>query len=108
MDNKNSQIIESKAQLIESLEQGAKAKNDWTIGTEHEKFAYRTDDFGPLPYEGERGIRALLEGLQRFGWRPILEEQNIIAISRGRVSQRTVPATLLESNTTSTGRSGRY
>lgn len=80
MDNKNSQTIESKAQLIESLEQGAKAKNDWTIGTEHEKFAYRTDDFGPLPYEGERGIRALLEGLQRFGWRPILEEQNIIAL----------------------------
>ena len=41
----------------------AKPKADWRIGTEHEKFVFRTDDLAPVPYEGPRGIRALMEAL---------------------------------------------
>ena len=37
----------------------------------------------PVPYEGPRGVRALMEGLiARFGWEPILEGDNIIALKR--------------------------
>ncbi len=74
--------IESKTQLIASLSNGCKPKHDWRIGTEHEKFPFLTDTLGPVPYDGPRSIKALLEGLaKRFGWKPVLENGNIIALT---------------------------
>ncbi len=74
--------IESKAQLIEELSSGSKPKDQWRIGTEHEKFPFLTDTLGPVPYDGPRSIRALLEGLRdRFGWEGVYEGDNIIALS---------------------------
>ena len=79
--------ITDRRQLIEDLEAGCKPKSDWRIGTEHEKFGYTHDDLRPLPYEGERSVRALLEGLAaRFGWQPILEDGRPIALQRGRAN----------------------
>src|SRR5205085_9282172 len=35
----------------------------------------------PVPYEGPRGIRALLEGMQHLlGWEPIIEHGSIIGL----------------------------
>jgi glutamate--cysteine ligase len=76
-------IVESRAQLIEWFESGCKPPEAWRIGTEHEKFAFRTDDLSPLPYIGNPGIRDLLTGLQRFGWEPVFEGENIIALTGG-------------------------
>ncbi len=76
----DARIVESRAQLIEWFESGGKPSDAWRIGTEHEKFAFRTDDLSPLPYEGNPGIRDLLTGLQRFGWEPIFEGDNVIAL----------------------------
>ena len=74
--------IESKAQLIEELASGSKPKEQWRIGTEHEKFPFLTDTLGPVPYHGERSIKALLDGLRdRFGWTGVEEGGNIIALS---------------------------
>jgi glutamate--cysteine ligase len=74
-------------QLIEYLEAGCKPKSEWRIGTEHEKFGYTHDDLRPLPYDGERSVRALLEGLAaRFDWQPILEGGRPIALQRGRAN----------------------
>lgn len=67
-------------QLIEYLESGCKPRELWRIGTEHEKLAYSLQDYRPLPYDGEQGIRAILTGLMRFGWRPVMEDGNIIAL----------------------------
>src|SRR5581483_557151 len=51
------------------------------IGTEHEKFVFTLEDRRPVPYEGQRGIRALLEGMQHLlGWQPIMEGDNIIGL----------------------------
>ena len=76
------ETIENKAQLIEALSKGSKPKSDWRIGTEHEKFPFLTDTLRPVPYEGTRSIRALLEGLRdRYGWQGIYENENIIALS---------------------------
>ncbi|NKB48191.1 MAG: glutamate--cysteine ligase [Alphaproteobacteria bacterium] len=74
-------VIESKTQLIEWFEAGNKPPEDWRIGTEHEKFAYRIDDHAPLSYDGQPGIRDLLEGMQQFGWTPVFEGDNVIALS---------------------------
>lgn len=75
--------IERFEQLAEYMESGSKPKADWRIGTEHEKFGYLTDSLAPVPYDGPRSIRALLEGLRdRFGWTPVMEQTNIIGLTR--------------------------
>jgi glutamate--cysteine ligase len=73
--------IESKRDLVEYLEAGCKPRDAWRIGTEHEKFAYRLNDLRPLPYDGVPGIRGVLEGLERFGWLPVFEGENVIALT---------------------------
>jgi len=89
--------LTEKRQLVEYMESGCKPKEDWRIGTEHEKFAYRLDDLRPLDYEGPQGIRAILEGLNRFGWEPVLEAGNPIALIKPDGSSVTLePAGQLE------------
>ncbi|WP_375703363.1 glutamate--cysteine ligase [Bartonella sp. AD13SXNS] len=67
--------------LVSYFQGGYKPEDDWRIGTEHEKFPFYRDGFLPVPYEGERGIRALLKGMQSaLGWEPILDEGNIIGL----------------------------
>ena len=76
------QPIETKAQLIDELASGSKPKDQWRIGTEHEKFPFLTDTLAPVPYDGPRSIKALLEGLRdRFAWEGVYENGNIIALS---------------------------
>jgi glutamate--cysteine ligase len=74
--------ITDKRQLVEWFEGGNKPAAQWRIGTEHEKFAFSLKDYRPLPYEGPSGIRALLEGLTRFGWKPVLENGLPIALTK--------------------------
>ncbi len=90
------ETLTDKAQLIAYLETGCKPADDWRIGTEHEKFCYSLDDFRPLPYEGERGIGALLEGLQRFGWAGIKEGDNVIALAKNGASVSLEPGGQVE------------
>jgi glutamate--cysteine ligase len=75
--------IESRNELVAYLEAGNKPMADWRIGTEHEKFGFYRQGHAPVPYDGERGIRALLEGMkQRFCWDGVMERGNIIALQR--------------------------
>ena len=71
-------MIESRDDLVRHLSKGMKPKAAWRIGTEHEKFVYCPKTLKPLAYEGEPGIRQLLEGMGRFGWQPVKEGENII------------------------------
>ncbi len=73
--------IEKRAQLVNYFAEGFKPKADWRIGTEHEKFAFLKNSLKPVPYDGASSIKALLEGLTRFGWEPVLEGDKIIALS---------------------------
>jgi glutamate--cysteine ligase len=73
--------VESRRELVEYLESGCKPESLWKLGTEHEKFGYTLDDLRPLPYAGERGIRAILTGLaEQYAWRPVLEAGQPIAL----------------------------
>ena len=75
--------IEHHSQLAEYLASGCKPESDWRIGTEHEKFGYCRDSLKPLPYEGPRSIRAMLEGMRdRFGWSPVEEQGKLIGLER--------------------------
>jgi glutamate--cysteine ligase len=75
--------VTDKRQLVEYLAAGCKPREEWRIGTEHEKFIFRRSDLRPVPYDGENGIRAILEKLQRFGWQPVLDGENIVGLSDG-------------------------
>jgi glutamate--cysteine ligase len=82
-----SPFIENKTQLVEHLASGEKPKADWRIGTEHEKFGFYTDGLRPVPYEGDRGIRALLEGLAAgYGYERVMEGEHIIALKAAGAS----------------------
>src|ERR1700754_2744080 len=73
--------IEGRDELVDWIAQGAKPKSRFRIGTEHEKFAFTLDDHQPVPYQGRRGIRSVLEGMQHLlGWEPIMEGPNIIGL----------------------------
>ncbi len=78
--------ITDKRQLVEYIEQGNKPPAEWRIGTEHEKFAFDLKSLRTLPYEGPNGIGALLRAMQRFGWQPIEENGNVIALANGGCS----------------------
>lgn len=74
--------LAGKHELMEYIASGEKPPEQWLIGTEHEKFVFRLSDNQRVPYEGPDGIRALLNGLTRFGWEPVLEAGNPIAMTR--------------------------
>ncbi len=74
--------IASKAELIAWIAAGEKPEAAFRLGTEHEKFPFYSADLSPVPYEGPRGIRALLEGMQGLlGWEPIMEGDHPIGLA---------------------------
>lgn len=75
--------ITSVRQMVEHIAGGAKPRAAWRLGTEHEKIAFRKTDLAPPPYEGEGGIRALLEGIAETGWQPVRDAGNVIGLKRG-------------------------
>jgi glutamate--cysteine ligase len=73
--------IETRDELVAWFAEGCKPKSQYRIGTEHEKFAFTVEGHRPVPYDGRRSIRALLEGMQLLlGWEPIIENGNIIGL----------------------------
>ena len=89
--------IEHPDQLTEYLSSGCKPKDDWRIGTEHEKFGFCKDTLRPLPYEGERSILAVLEGLRdRFDWHPVMEGDHLIGLTLNGANVSLEPGGQLE------------
>ena len=75
--------LSDRSELVDYLAAGVKPRAAWRIGTEHEKFVFRLKDRGPVAYDGPDGIRALLQGLTRFGWQPVLDAGNLIGLADG-------------------------
>ena len=88
--------IENRRQLIEYFAAGNKPKSAWRMGTEHEKFGFNKQTMKPLAYDGPAGIRAMLEGMTRFGWEPVTEGNNPIALLRGKANITLEPGGQLE------------
>lgn len=73
--------ISGRNELVEWFEAGIKPPNQFRIGTEHEKFPFYAADLAPVPYDGPRGIRTILDGMQGLlGWEPIMEGDHPIGL----------------------------
>lgn len=76
--------LESRDELVAWVAAGEKPKAQWRIGTEHEKVPFYRADASPVPFAGENGIGALLEGLRaETGWEPITDAGNLIGLFEG-------------------------
>ncbi|MFD0933625.1 glutamate--cysteine ligase, partial [Methylobacterium trifolii] len=81
-DTSDTTPLTTRAELIAWFAEGEKPRERFAIGTEHEKIPFYRASREPVPYEGEHGIRALLEGLAReTGWEPITDLGNVIGLS---------------------------
>jgi glutamate--cysteine ligase len=89
--------IESVDALVDFLREGEKPPESWLVGTEHEKVGLRADDHQVVPYEGPRGVRAVLEAVaEKDGWQPVYEGENPIALEKERASITLEPGGQLE------------
>ncbi|GGY29023.1 glutamate--cysteine ligase [Rhodanobacter panaciterrae] len=89
--------IRDRQQLTDYLAAGEKPREAWRIGTEHEKFGFLTDTLRPPTFEGDRGIKLLLETIAtRYGWDVAREGENPVALSRDKASITLEPAGQLE------------
>ncbi len=89
--------IEHHDQLAQYLADGCKPKEDWRIGTEHEKFGYCKDTLKPLPFEGKRSIVAVLEGLRdRYGWSELREGGHLTGLEKDGANVSLEPGGALE------------
>jgi glutamate--cysteine ligase len=74
-------LLHSRDELVAWLAAGCKPKEEFRIGTEHEKTPFTLEGHHPVPYTGPRGIEALLHGMKHLlGWDPIMEQDNIIGL----------------------------
>lgn len=96
VSDQNDPIIESRDQLAVPMAKGEKPRERWRIGTEHEKFVYRTADHRAPSYDEPGGIRDLLMALTRFGWEPVMEGGHVIALSGSDGTVSLEPAGQLE------------
>jgi glutamate--cysteine ligase len=80
-DVTDAEPVNDRRDLVAWFEAGSKAPADFKVGSEHEKIPFYVADHAPVPYEGERGIRALLEGVRtRLGWEAIEDDGRLIGL----------------------------
>ena len=89
-------IIESREQLFAPMIAGEKPVERWRIGTEHEKLVYRGPDHHAPAYCEDGGIRDILMALTEFGWKPVEEGGQVIAMSGADGAVSLEPAGQLE------------
>ena len=78
-DTTDERPLDGFADMVGWMEAGCKPPEDWRIGTEHEKFPFYVDGNRPVPYGGDNGIRAILEGMrEKLGWEPRYSLQEMI------------------------------
>jgi len=82
--------------LIAVFAAGEKPRAEWRIGTEHEKFVFRLADHRAPSHAEPGGIRDLLLGLTRFGWIPVEENGQVIALRGADGTVSLEPAGQLE------------
>ena len=72
-------MINSKEQIINYFKSGIKNTKDFRIGIEHEKFLFNINDNTRINYSK---IKDMFSGLVEFGWKPVYEKENIVALNK--------------------------
>jgi glutamate--cysteine ligase len=88
--------IERREQLVAPMLAGEKPREQWRIGTEHEKLVYRQGSHAAPAYGEPGGIRDILLEMRQFGWVPVEEGGQIIAMSGADGAISLEPAGQLE------------
>ena len=73
-------MIKTKNQIIEYFKSGIKNSKDFKIGIEHEKFLFDNEYNRRVDYSK---IKQMFAALLEFGWNPVFEKENIIALNKG-------------------------
>jgi glutamate--cysteine ligase len=75
-------------ELVAYFHEGERPRDTHLVGVEHEKLIYPRSGSGAVPYDGERGIGALLSALEQRGYTAHREGegQPVIALMRGRLT----------------------
>ncbi|KAL6759220.1 gamma-glutamylcysteine synthetase [Haematococcus lacustris] len=71
-----------KQELVDYIASGCRPKEQWRIGTEHEKLGFRLGDNSRISYDEIEKVLRRLES--RFGWKPMLEDGRIIGVALDR------------------------
>ena len=96
VSDRNDPVIEHRDQLLAPMIEGEKPAAAWRIGTEHEKLVYCAKDHHAPSYDEPGGIRDLLMALTDYGWEPVIENGNVIALSGSDGAVSLEPAGQLE------------
>ena len=72
-------MIKNKENLIDYFKSGIKKKTQFKIGIEHEKFIFEKKTNKRIEY---KKILQMFDELYEFGWKPVLENQNIIGLKK--------------------------
>jgi len=89
--------LEDREQLLDYFRAGEKPREQFRVGTEHEKIGLYEDTLEPVPYEGPRGIGALLAALHReHGFNAFLEGESIVGLEKGGATITLEPGGQLE------------
>ena len=78
MDNEQTLNLDK---IFQWFKDGEKKRDDWLIGTEHEKFLFKKNDFKRLGYEDLNGIKTILIKIaEEEDWEKINEGNNLIGL----------------------------
>ncbi len=88
----NSDITKEK--LVKFFESGCKKKENWKIGTEHEKFGFRKKNLKPINFQDIQVIFKSLE--EKFGWAKVTENDLIIGLKKNLSSISLEPGGQIE------------
>ena len=86
-------MITSKEHIVEYFKSGIKKNDQFKIGIEHEKFLFSLDTNKRVDYQT---ILKMFQALYEFGWKPILENKNIIGLKKNRKSITLEPGNQIE------------
>ena len=86
-------FINSKQDLINYFQKGCKTKDQLSIGVEHEKFLFDDNSNQRVNFET---ISKVFNFLEKFGWQPIKEKNNTIALKRENQSITLEPGNQVE------------
>ena len=80
MENKQTLNLDK---IFQWFKEGEKKRDDWLIGTEHEKFLFKKNDFKRLGYEDLNGIKAILNRIsEEEDWKKINEGKNLTILNK--------------------------
>jgi glutamate--cysteine ligase len=92
-----SKAVGSVDDLVTLLREGETPREQWRVGTEHEKIGLRAGSHAAVPFEGESGIGELLRRIAEVDdWQPVLEGEHVVALEKDGASITLEPGGQME------------